>query len=773
MRSSWLKLLVLLLALSLVLSCGGGGGGGGGTPGVGSDPAAIVPGSGSGSKTTPIALALGTTTAGSIGLGGVSYYSFSAPATGPYTVALTGATSSVIWSLYANSAFTGSVDSCGFTTATTTCYVSLTGGTTYYIMVNNLSFSSGTYYNITITSGGGNEGTIGAPVPLTVGTPHNATIDNNGKGYYTFTANQSGSFIISLTNTHKDLEWSLYTSLTDTSYTSIVVSLCNKTSAGVNETCSTPNLTSGQPYYLIVHNNDYADDTFTVTVSNGASEGSTAGPVDLVVGTTHVGGVDSSVSSSGTSYYRFTTDASSTSSYNIVVSNVTPTANLSLAVYSDAAFSTAITSCYASNQCTLSGAAASTGYYVRIWNAVNSPSRTYTVLVTSGGSEGSPAGPVALTVGQARNAGVDGSTSSYYVFTTANNGVGGSHTISLANTQTNLGWTLYTDAAFTQSLADGACDVVTTAGPGDESCSTTNLDPNTTYYLKVSNGEATAGAYAVTVAAGGWSEGSKNYPLTVGALHNGSVIRYGRSYYKFTTGNSAQTYVISLTNMQTNLSWRLYTDPTSAFDILSCTQGSGAADEVCSTTSTVERVLAANTAYYLNVENNVSGNTNSTYSLKIEPLDPAAGCSASAAECFSFQDGIMPLAYVLTQPKNPDKWFIDPANNGGAASGTGSSMRSGAILGGETNCVAYTRMGTNEVLFSLKTETAAAFNYLMFYIDNNSVGYGSWSGTNAWRRVVYTIPSLVGTSHTYKWCYEKGTASTGADAVWVDDIEFR
>jgi hypothetical protein len=768
---TWHALLIIALLLALV-SCGsGGGGGGGGTPG--GDPSTIPTGSGTGSKTDPAALTVGATSSDSIGLGGESYYSFIAPATGEYTIVVSNATTTLSWVLYSNSGFTSMVEACGGSSSLP-CYVHLTGGATYYLTVNNFSISSGTFYTITVSAGGGNEGSIASPVQLVVGTPYNATINSSGDGYYYFMANRDGSFVISLTNTHTDLSWSLST---NASYTSYVVFQCNTTSSAGDEACSTTNLAAGLPYYLKVHNRDSSDDAFTITVSGGASEGSMTGPVHLAVGTSHAGGVGANTSSGyGASYYTFTTDATNTSSYNIVISNMTPTVPVGITVYPDTSFSygTEVKNCYASAPCLASALAPGTAYYVKVSNADYGHilSCTYSIVVTPGDSEGSPAQPVGLLAGQARNAVVDGHSSSYYAFTTANNGVGGSYTIGLTNTNANLGWTLYSNAGFSTAL--DICDNVTGVGAGDETCVTTNLDPNTTYYVKVSNNDATLGSYALLVAAGGGNEGSRNYPysLPTNTAHSGSVVRYGNSYYKFTTGSTAMAYRFSLTQMQTSLDWRLYSDAGFTMDISPvCSSGTGTEDRTCSTTQSSAGVLNAGATYYLKVESNVSGNIDSTYNLEIDALDPAAGCSAGATECLNFQSGVVPAGFVLTSPGNQStKWSID-ANNNATTGSAGSSMKSGGISTGQSTCFEYTRTGTAELLFSFKAN-AASVNSLTLYINGNAWRY--WYGNAAWRRVWYGTPNVAGVGSTvYKWCYETGTTPVANEAVWVDDIEFR
>ncbi len=142
-------------------------------------------------------------------------------------------------------------------------------------------------------------------------------------------------------------------------------------------------------------------------------------------------------------------------------------------------------------------------------------------------------------------------------------------------------------------------------------------------------------------------------------------------------------------------------------------------------------------------------------------LDPAAGCSAGAAECFSFESGTVPASFVMSGNAN---WTIDS----NAASGT-RSLRSGAITDNQTTCFAYFTATTNSVAFSLEADSEAAWDKLEFYIDTVKQP-GSWSGSIPWTRVIFGTTS--GT-HTFKWCYTKDSTNfTGLDAVWIDDIEF-
>jgi hypothetical protein len=79
--------------------------------------------------------------------------------------------------------------------------------------------------------------------------------------------------------------------------------------------------------------------------------------------------------------------------------------------------------------------------------------------------------------------------------------------------------------------------------------------------------------------------------------HQGWVNTHGYSLYQFTTGSTAGSYVISLNNTQSDLSWTLYSDSGFTSSIADCNnyQTPGAYNESCPVT------LNAGTNYYLYV----------------------------------------------------------------------------------------------------------------------------------------------------------------------------
>ena len=77
-------------------------------------------------------------------------------------------------------------------------------------------------------------------------------------------------------------------------------------------------------------------------------------------------------------------------------------------------------------------------------------------------------------------------------------------------------------------------------------------------------------------------------------------------------------------------------------------------------------------------------------------------------------------------------------------------------------------LADGEVSFYKKVSSENNWDYLRFYIDN--VQKGEWSGDAAWSQETY--PVTTGT-HTFKWSYQKdGSASSGSDCAWIDDIQF-
>ncbi len=209
---------------------------------------------------------------------------------------------------------------------------------------------------------------------------------------------------------------------------------------------------------------------------------------------------------------------------------------------------------------------------------------------------------------------------SYYQFRT---GQAGSYVISVASTNVNMVWDLYSQKsdfdnwlvsgiAYGNDLWTSITDLIDTAP---------NLDANTTYYIEVENGNTNGngGTYTISVSSGS-SEGSKNTPTALtadGYSHAGGIDTYGYSYYSFTSAGGS--YVISLGGLSVPadiLSWRVYSD--AAFTTLvsgeTCNDyySSGSPGEI----SCAAPNLPAGT-YYVQVYN--YGSQDTSYSITVAP----------------------------------------------------------------------------------------------------------------------------------------------------------
>lgn len=259
----------------------------------------------------------------------------------------------------------------------------------------------------------------------------------------------------------------------------------------------------------------------------------------------------------------------------------------------------------------------------------------------------------------------------------------------------------------------------------------------------------------------GDSIGTPNNPvvLSLGSSNAGSLDEYGvetnSMHYKFTTGVFSGFYMIGLTSTTSDLSWDLYSNSDFINGFLNyCDNQMVAADEMCSIT------LNSDTSYYLVVEN--WDYVKSTYVLTIATLDPSTGCQVGSTTCFDFESGSVSPNLVMS---GDAVWIIDTTNS---STGT-KSFTSGVIIDSQTSCFEHTPVvNTSIVSFSVKTDTENIWDKLKLYIDNVARNE-SWSGNNDWQKAVFSVTAGI---HTYKWCYEKdNTTSSGADTVWIDDIE--
>ena len=283
-KSIWTKLLVLIFSFSLLASCGGGGGGGG-TP-----PPPPPPPADEGSIASPVNLGTATTTithAGAVSAGsinsGTSFYTFTTGSTaGTYTISLTNTNSDLDWVLLSDSGFNTLITWCDnhVTSGANNeiCSVILAAGTAYYLAVDEYDSVAGSF-TLTINPPGSsstplpaNEGSIASPVSLgTASTTitHAGSISADGTSFYTFTTGSTaGTYTISLTNTHSDLSWDLFS---NSGFTSLVRYCDNFVTIGANNEICSATLTAGTTYYLAVDEWDIVAGTFTLTVTSPAA----------------------------------------------------------------------------------------------------------------------------------------------------------------------------------------------------------------------------------------------------------------------------------------------------------------------------------------------------------------------------------------------------------------------------------------------------------------------------------------------------------------------
>jgi len=238
------------------------------------------------------------------------------------------------------------------------------------------------------------DGSASSPVELTDGTAKEGSIAKYGSSYYKFTpASGSGSYKLAIASL------SITDSASDnSSVTTYLYSDSGYSSELDNESClasCTLNfnyqaLDNGSTYYLKIYG--YGEGTYSLTVSQGGSEGSVNNPVALTLGTAHSGKVEGT-SSYGKSYYKFTTSGSD--DYNLTMTN---TDSLDCDLYSNSGFSTVVNSsanCTAGTNLSESfkidsnnGLAGSTTYYLRIeGESSEATASTYNITVAAASAD--------------------------------------------------------------------------------------------------------------------------------------------------------------------------------------------------------------------------------------------------------------------------------------------------------------------------------------------------------------------------------------------------
>ena len=250
------------------------------------------------------------------------------------------------------------------------------------------------------TSYGTSDGTPSAPMELTVGTAKSGGIARNGYSYYKFTTSATGAgnykfAIASMTVTDGWGSSAVRTYLySNSGMTSSSILDSESCAASCTLYFEYENLDASKSYYLKL--SAYGTITYSLTVSQGNSEGSKNNPVELTLGTAHSGTIDNIDANwdYGYSYYKFTT--ASADNHTLTMTN---SDSLDCSLYSDSGFSSSVSSYY--NDCTAGtnlsktftgtsssvGLLSGTSYYLRIEGTSSTlKTTTYNITVAAEGN---------------------------------------------------------------------------------------------------------------------------------------------------------------------------------------------------------------------------------------------------------------------------------------------------------------------------------------------------------------------------------------------------
>jgi len=185
-------------------------------------------------------------------------------------------------------------------------------------------------------------------VELTVGTAKSGGIAKYGSSYYKFTvpSTGAGSYELDIASLVISDSYSSSSSVitylySDSGYSTVIE--WNSCLASCIEYFYYMAFDASTTYYLRIYG--YGAVTYSLTVSQGGSEGSKNNPVALTLGTAHPGSVEGT-SSYGKSYYKFTTSAA-TDNYTVTMNN---SDDLDCQLYSNSGFTTVVDYYY--NECT-------------------------------------------------------------------------------------------------------------------------------------------------------------------------------------------------------------------------------------------------------------------------------------------------------------------------------------------------------------------------------------------------------------------------------------
>ena len=231
---------------------------------------------------------------------------------------------------------------------------------------------------------GSSDGSASSPVELTVGTAKAGSVAKYGYSYYKFTTTSTGagSYKLAISSLSIIDSYSSSSSIISYLYTVQGTPSNYLTSQSCAASCYDyfryQNMNASTTYYIRIYG--YGKGTYSLTLSQGGSEGSESNPVALTLSTAHTSGTIDNVypyPNYGYSYYKFTT--SSADNYTLSMNN---SDSLDCSLYSDSGFSTYVTS-YSYGHCTAGtnlsktftgttssgGLSADTEYYLKIWGS--------------------------------------------------------------------------------------------------------------------------------------------------------------------------------------------------------------------------------------------------------------------------------------------------------------------------------------------------------------------------------------------------------------------
>lgn len=502
------------------------------------------------------------------------------------------------------------------------------------------------------------------PVSLEIDTNYSISIPVASTKYYKFTTGKRAStFTMDLNQVSASLSWTLYT---DAGFSNFV-DICNQSYDSSD--CETDPLDANTTYYLSISQFSISTTGFTLRINqNISSEGSFSNPVRIEVGTPYEAAVGAKLYTlNEVSYYDFIVNTSIEHTISITGANTDLLWKLDV---SGGGLYTEVVSCdevwgLGDEICTTPVLNATTRYILRVEN-IASQGTLFTINVTEGGTppadllpEGSLLSPLVLTPDVPHVGTVSKSGINYYQFTTGDTSA--VHIMNLQHVATALQLDLYTDSDFTTARIGGHYQGMDFR---DIDFRTTFLDPNTTYYLKLSNYRDVADKFTITVLVDAIrdvnSEGTSftPIPLTLDITHSGQVGATGVSYYSF-TAPEAKPYLISTSNATSDLYWieqkvrSLYAPRTN------CNKVTGTGDESCTVYRTnvggtylidvreYDGIAATFDILVTTIEGEGEGTVDTPVAIDIDtPYLSSLG--ASERSHYKFTTGSDPLAYRIS-----------------------------------------------------------------------------------------------------------------------------